>query len=150
MDCVFCKIVSGENPSFKIWGNKNFLAILDINPNTKGQTLLISKKHYPSYLFEIPQEHYLKMLKAAKTVVKLLDKVLKTKRTAIILEGMGVNHTHLKLYPLHGLEKEFGAGETPKRVFFKKYPGFVTSQLGNQADFEELKRLAEFIRQKSK
>lgn len=145
-DCLFCKIISGEIPSFKIWEDKNFLAFLDINPNTKGQSLIVSKKHYPSYIFNLPEKDFKKMLLATRKVVKLLDKILKVKRTAMIFEGMGVNHAHLKVYPLHGLEKEFGAGESIKRVYFEKYAGFVTSQLGPQANFEELKKLAEKIR----
>lgn len=43
-DCIFCKIVNGEVDSAKIWENKDFLAILDIKPNTKGMTLVLPKK----------------------------------------------------------------------------------------------------------
>jgi diadenosine tetraphosphate (Ap4A) HIT family hydrolase len=145
-DCLFCKIIAGEIPSFKIWEDKNFLAFLDINPNTKGQSLIVSKKHYPSYIFGLPENDFKKMLLATRKVAKLLDKVLNVRRSAMIFEGMGVNHAHLKVYPLHGLKKEFGAGESTKRIYFKKYAGFVTSQLGPQANFEELKKLAERIR----
>ena len=145
-NCIFCKIISGEIPSFKIWEDKEFLAILDINPNVKGMTILLSKKHYPSYIFKMPEKDYLKMMKAAKKVSPLLDKALKVQRTAMIMEGMGINHAHLKLYPLPGLESEFKESWSSERIFFEKYEGFVTSQLGPQADFEELKKLAEEIR----
>ena len=52
-DCLFCKIVKGEISSYKIRENANFLAILDIFPNCKWQTLVIAKNHYDSDLFEI-------------------------------------------------------------------------------------------------
>ena len=42
--CVFCKIVSGEFDSAKIWEDRDCIAVLDINPNTKGMTLLLTKK----------------------------------------------------------------------------------------------------------
>lgn len=148
-DCLFCKIVAGEIPSFKIWEDKDFLAFLDINPNTKGQSLVVSKKHFPSYIFKLPEKNYLMIISAAKKVALLLGESLKTKRIAMIFEGMGVNHAHLKLYPLHGLEEEFGAGEAHKRIFLEKYSGFVTSQLGPQANFEDLKKLAKKIRKAS-
>lgn len=45
-DCLFCKIVRGEIPSYKIYENEDFLAFLDISSFTDGHTLIIPKKHY--------------------------------------------------------------------------------------------------------
>lgn len=50
--CIFCKIIKGELESAKIWEDKEFLAILDIMPNTKGMTLVLTKRHHPSYAFD--------------------------------------------------------------------------------------------------
>ena len=44
MASIFSKIISGEIPSFKIYEDENFLAFLDINPNTIGHTLCVPKK----------------------------------------------------------------------------------------------------------
>ena len=52
-DCVFCKIVKGELPCYKIWEDDDFLAFLSINPPVEGLTVLIPKKHYPSYFKEV-------------------------------------------------------------------------------------------------
>jgi histidine triad (HIT) family protein len=145
-DCLFCKISRGESPSFKIWENKEFLAILDIYPNTKGMTVLFSKKHYGSYLSEMPDDVYQRFWLAAKQVSRLLDKKLGTKRTALVSEGMGVNHAHIKLYPLHGLEKKFKEIWGKKRVFYNKYPGFIDTRLGPKASLEDLKKLADKIK----
>ena len=57
-NCIFCKIVKGEIPSVKIWEDKNYLAILDINPNVEGMTLVIPKKHFDSYVFEMKDKEY--------------------------------------------------------------------------------------------
>ena len=46
-NCVFCAIAAGEIPSFKIYEDDRFLAYLDINPFSKGHTLVIPKEHYP-------------------------------------------------------------------------------------------------------
>ena len=83
---------------------------------------------------------------AGKQVAKLLDKKLDIKRTALVMEGMGVNHVHLKLYPLHGLNKKFTGIEAKKKVFFKNYPGYLTTQMGHQADSKELKKLVNKIK----
>ena len=42
-DCVFCKIVKGEIPSYKVYEDESFLAFLDINPLNPGHTLVIPK-----------------------------------------------------------------------------------------------------------
>ncbi|MCC7574428.1 HIT domain-containing protein [Candidatus Woesearchaeota archaeon] len=44
-NCVFCKIISGEIPSKKIYDDNNFVGILDINPGVKGHILVLPKKH---------------------------------------------------------------------------------------------------------
>jgi len=146
-DCIFCKIVKGEIPSAKIWEDSTHIAILDILPNVRGQGLVIPKKHEPSYVFDIDDENYKKLLLAAKTAGKLLDKALGSARTAMVAEGMEVDHAHIKLYPLyHKQSKVFEPATAKQEVFFDKYAGYVTSQHGPKANFEELKRLAEKIR----
>jgi len=146
-DCIFCQIVKGKIPSHKVWENDEFLAILDICPNTKGMTLVMPKNHYDSYAFDMPDDVYQKFMQAGKEVAKLLDKKLETQRTALVMEGMGVNHAHLKLYPLHGLNGKFSPIEAKEKKFFENYPGYLTTQLGPQADTDELERLAGRIRE---
>lgn len=119
---------------------------MDINPNTKGMALVLPKKHYGSYVFEIPEDEYQKLMQIAKKVAKLLDKKLGTQRTAMVMEGMGVNHAHIKLYPLHGLEEKFKETWAKEKVYFEKYQGYVTTQLGPRADDKKLKKLAEEIK----
>ncbi len=149
-DCIFCKIVKGEIGSAKVWEDDEFLAILDVNPNTRGMTLVLSKEHYDSYAFDIPEDVYQKLMKASKKVAKILEKGLNVKRVAMVMEGMGVNHLHLKLYPLRGLSEEFKAIEPEKRIFFEKYEGYISTQLGPLADLGELKELAEEIKKASR
>src|SRR3989344_3796191 len=99
MQCIFCKIVAGEINSAKIWEDDEFLSILDGNPNTKGMALVITKNHFNSYVFSMPDDIYQKFMLASKKVAKLLEKGLEVKRVAMVMEGMGVNHAHIKLYP---------------------------------------------------
>ena len=100
MDCVFCKIVSGEYSSYKLWEDDNYLAILDLFPAVDGQTLVISKKHLDSNIFNLESEDFLNINLAAQKVAKLLVKLLGVVRCAEVIEGLGVNHAHIKLFPL--------------------------------------------------
>jgi diadenosine tetraphosphate (Ap4A) HIT family hydrolase len=149
-NCIFCKIVKGEIESAKFWEDKKHLAILDVFPNTKGMALLLTKKHYPSYAFDMPEKEYRDFLLAARKVAKILEKGLKVKRVALVMEGMGIDHAHLKFYPLHGISKKFQEMWAPKKVYFKNYPGYISTQLGTQANPKKLKKLAEEIRKNSK
>ncbi|HIH32590.1 TPA: HIT family protein [Candidatus Woesearchaeota archaeon] len=143
MDCIFCKIVRGEIPSFKFWEDKEHIAILDIFPNTKGMALVLTKKHYDSYAFDMPDDAYSKIMLASKKVGKILDNKLKTKRTALVMEGMGINHIHVKLYPLYGLDEKFKETWSKEKRFFDKYEGYISTILGPEADKNELKKLAD-------
>ena len=147
-NCIFCKIVDGEFDSAKIWEDKYFLAVLDIMPNTKGMTLVLTKKHYDSYAFDMRDKEYSRFLLAAKKVAKILERSLNVKRVAMVMEGMGINHAHIKLYPLHGIDKKFKEMWADKKIWFDKYEGYISTQTGEKVDIGELKRLAEEIRRK--
>jgi diadenosine tetraphosphate (Ap4A) HIT family hydrolase len=145
-NCVFCKIASGELDSVKIWEDEEFLAILDIMPNTKGMTLVLTKEHYDSYAFDIPDEIYNKLMLASKKVAKILERGLNVKRVAMVMEGMGINHAHMKLYPLRGVDEKFKEIWTKDKIFFEKYEGYISTQLGEKVELSELKKLAEEIK----
>lgn len=140
-DCIFCKIIKGDIPSYKVYEDADFIGILDIFPNTKGMTLLIPKNHYDSYVFDMPDGIYSKFFLTAKKLGKIMDSKLATERTAMVAEGMGVNHAHIKLYPLNGVEKDFKAILPEERVYFEKYQGYLSTLLGPQATEEELKEI---------
>lgn len=144
--CIFCKIVRGEFDSARIWEDGEFVALLDVNPNTKGMTLVLTKEHYPSYAFRMPQEAYARFLNASREVGVMLERGLGVKRVAMVMEGMGIDHAHIKLYPLYGLEKEFQQMWAKDRVSFDRYNGYISTQLGPKADLGELKSVAERIK----
>lgn len=146
-DCVFCKIVKGEIPCHKIYEDKDHLAFLDINPNTKGMTIVVPKKHYSSDAFDMNKKAYIDLMLISKKIAKLLEKKLEVKRVAMVMEGMGIDHVHIKLYPLHGLKEKFVETWSDKKIFFEKYEGYITTQLGERADDKELALLAKKIRE---
>jgi histidine triad (HIT) family protein len=147
-DCLFCKIVKGEIPSAKVWEDKKHIAILDVFPNTTGMTLVMAKDHYDSYAFEMSDKVYSELMLASKKVAKLLDKRLKVNRTAMVMEGMGVNHVHIKLYPLYGIDKSWKEAFNKEVRFFENYEGYISTVLGPKADPAALQELAKQIRGK--
>lgn len=142
MDCVFCQIVQHNSDAAIFWEDDYFIAVLDIFPNVHGQALLISKQHYNSDLSDMPDEIYERFFAVARQVGAILKNKLPVYRVAVVLEGMGINHAHIKLYPLHGLESSFKQMWADEQVFFEKYTGYITTQLGPKADMNELKTLS--------
>lgn len=140
--CIFCKIAAGEVPAYKIYEDKEFLAFLDIFPNIEGQALLIPKKHMDSLFSNIGDKDLTAFMLATKKVANMMRKKLKVARVHAVLEGTGVNHLHIKLYPAAGLgAREWRQIIAEERIYFEEYPGYVTSLMGPKASDEVLKKL---------
>lgn len=147
-DCIFCKIVEGSSPSYKIWENNDFLAILNIFPNTLGASLVIPKKHYSSYFAEVPKDVLDGLMSASREVAMLLDaKFEDVGRTGLIFEGFGVDHLHSKLYPMHGTTLDnWEMIESNMDKYFDKYEGYISSHSSKRADDKDLEETAKLIR----
>ncbi|MCA9348980.1 HIT family protein [Candidatus Saccharibacteria bacterium] len=75
MDCVFCKIVDGEIPSYKVYEDDSVYAFLDINPTTVGHTLIVPKFHTEDFT-TVADAVWAKMLPVAKKLADRYQKVL--------------------------------------------------------------------------
>src|SRR3989338_11475103 len=108
-------------------------------------TLILTKDHYDSYAFDMPIKEYNSFMEAAKEVSKILEKGLKVRRVALVMEGLGVNHAHIKLYPVHGLDEKFKEIWAKDKVYFEKYEGHISTQLGPEKKREELEKIKDKI-----
>ena len=97
---IFTKIVSGEIPSYKIAEDENYLAFLDINPNTKGHTLVIPKKEI-NKLFDLDKLGYATLMDFSYRVAKALEKTVSCKRIGMSVIGLEVPHVHVHLIPIN-------------------------------------------------
>lgn len=100
-ECIFCKIVKGGIPSYKIWEDDKALAFLTIRPHKNGHVLLIPKTH-EDYFFDLDDETLKDLVLKAKPIAQVLKKVYQPKsgKVSLVLMGMGVPHVHLHLIPL--------------------------------------------------
>ena len=76
------------------------MAILDINPNTPGHTLLVPKIHEP-YVFDLEEPLYTNLFTVAKQLSKPLLEVTKAKRIGVVIQGFTVPHVHVHLIPMN-------------------------------------------------
>ncbi|MCL5101753.1 MAG: HIT domain-containing protein [Candidatus Marsarchaeota archaeon] len=144
-NCVFCKIAERTSKSYKIWEDEKYVAFLDIYPNIKGATIVIPKEHTNSYIFDQTDEQIEGIMVAAKKVAKILEKGLKVGRVNIVFEGLMIDHLHAKLYPAIGISKGFKEVTSNERVWFERYEGYISTQLGFAVNDEYLKKLQDEI-----
>ncbi len=102
MASIFTKIVAGEIPSYRIAEDENYYAFLDINPLSKGHTLVIPKKEV-DYLFDVEDELLGGMMIFAKKVARAIDEVIDCKRVGLAVLGLEVPHAHIHLIPINHL-----------------------------------------------
>ncbi len=103
MASIFTKIVNGEIPCHKIAETENYLAFLDVRPQTYGHTLCITKQEI-DYIFDVEDELYAGLWLFAKIVAKAVKKVVPCKRVCIVVIGDEVRHTHVHLLPFNSME----------------------------------------------
>ena len=100
MPTIFSRIIQGEIPCFKIAENDEFFAFLDINPLSKGHTLVVPK-HETDYIFNIEDDELGRMMVFAKHVAAAIEKAIPCKRIAVAVIGLEVPHAHIHLVPIN-------------------------------------------------
>jgi len=128
-DCIFCKIVEGKIPSYKIYEDDFAVAFLDAFPCVKGQTLVIPKKHITNSFLDLNDEDYTKLMLVAKKISKAVDKSIGCVKMGLMVEGLELNHVHVKIFPL-------------SKSGFSGYP----KMLDPKPSDEEMKEIAEKIK----
>jgi histidine triad (HIT) family protein len=129
-DCVFCAIAAGEIPSFKVYEDDLVLAYLDINPFSKGHTLVIPKEHSAG-LVDTPDGTLAALIARVKKIAAHLKSALPCDGFNILQNngesaGQTVMHIHFHIVPRYGKEN--------------------ISFVSNEGDMAELKALSEKIR----
>lgn len=96
--CIFCKIVNKEIPSYKIYEEKDYLAILDISQFTEGHTIVIPKEHI-EFVWDIKEHN--KYFSVVQKVANHL-RSLGFKYVDSMIFGRKVRHAHVHLIPHNG------------------------------------------------
>lgn len=104
MRSIFSKIVNGEIPCFKVAEDENHLAFLDINPLTKGHTLVIPKKE-TDYIFDIEDNEFAGLHLFSKKVAIAIRKAIPCVRVGVCVMGLEVPHAHIHLIPFNTMSE---------------------------------------------
>jgi histidine triad (HIT) family protein len=120
--CIFCEIVEGRAHSHKIYEDDLTLSILDINPFSRGHSLVIPKRHVP-WWHELTVEENASLFRVAKIVAEKMMHSLQPDFVCMFARGRRIPHTHIFLVPTYSgdvLDRFFNAlelfQESPPRL----------------------------------
>ena len=100
MASIFSRIIAGEIPCYKVAEDENYFAFLDINPLTKGHTLVVPKKEI-DYIFDLDDETLAGMMLFAKKTAEKIKREMMCARVAVVVLGLEIPHTHIHLIPIN-------------------------------------------------
>ncbi|KAA6321432.1 putative HIT-like protein [termite gut metagenome] len=100
MATIFSRIIAGEIPCYKVAENDRFFAFLDINPLTKGHTLVVPKQEI-EYIFDLNDEDTAAMYVFAKKIARAIEQAIPCKRIGMAVIGLEVPHAHIHLIPIN-------------------------------------------------
>ena len=95
--CVFCEIVAGRAPAHRVGENARALAILDINPWSKGHTLVLSKRHVP-YWHDLSEKEAADLFALTHRVGRRLSEIFDP-FVCLMARGRRIPHTHVFVVP---------------------------------------------------
>jgi histidine triad (HIT) family protein len=122
MDCIFCKIISGEIPAEKIYENGRVVVFLDIRPVNLGHALIVPREHHDIFL-NTPLEAIDDIMRVAQKIASAIAEAVGADGFNLTLNngaaaGQAIFHTHFHIIPrfmgdglAHWPHKAYGSGE---------------------------------------
>jgi len=95
-DCIFCKIVAGDIPSYKVYEDADFIALIDITPRSPGHVQVIPKAHY-RWVWDVPNAG--EYFEVAQKIAKAQQKAFAVEKIYGNIAGDEVPHAHIWVYP---------------------------------------------------
>jgi len=118
MNCIFCKIIAGEIPSYKIYENEEILAFLDINPVNPGHVLIIPKVHTLN-MMTISNDVLIKILDKAKDIANILKNKMNADGFTLVQNNgvaQDVKHFHLHVIPKYNKNIKMKIDDVHKKM----------------------------------
>lgn len=98
MSTIFSKIISGELPGYKIYEDEYVCAFLDINPISKGHTLVLPKQEIDD-MFELDEVLFDKVMHRVRYIAEIMKAKMGCARVCVFVEGYVIPHAHVHLVP---------------------------------------------------
>lgn len=102
-NCIFCKIIKGELPSYKVYEDNRVIAFLNIHPVNVGHTLVVPKKHSKN-IFDIAPKDWMAVVEVVRELAIVVEKAVGANGINIGMNnrehaGQEVDHAHIHIIP---------------------------------------------------
>lgn len=118
MNCIFCSIINGNIPSYKVYEDESILAFLDVNPVSPGHTLIVPKEHTLD-ITTINDDILIRILDKSKDIGNLLMEKLDAKGFTLVQNNgiaQEVKHFHLHVMPKYNKKISMSIEEVHKKI----------------------------------
>jgi len=105
--CIFCQIITGKIPSKKVYSDDKCIAVMDINPASKGHLLIMPKEHY-AIMPQMPDKEIGHLFLVSKYLSQILLKSLKVSGTNVFVANGGVAGQRAQHFMLHLIPRKEG------------------------------------------
>jgi histidine triad (HIT) family protein len=95
-NCIFCKLVAGEIPAYKVYEDEKFLAFLDIHPQAPGHVQVIPKDHQ-RWVWDV--ENVGEYFEVVRKIAKAQQQAFNTEQIMEKIDGSDVFHAHIWVWP---------------------------------------------------
>lgn len=119
-NCIFCKIVKGEIPCYKVYEDDNFLGFLDIKPLNIGNSLFIPKNHH-RWVYDVP--NFGEYFEIAKKIAIATKDIVNAQAISFLTLGYEVPHAHIRIIPrfendkhTHGIDTDLIVNQTKEEL----------------------------------
>ena len=130
-DCIFCKIIKKEIPAYLVYEDNDFFSFLDIRPLTRGNCLVIPKKHY-HWVYDVP--NFGEYFEVARKIGRAAQNAFGAEWICFLTLGLEVPHAHIRVIPrykndLHGVVVDIGKWEEFSEDEMKKISEAIKEKL---------------------
>ena len=108
-ECIFCKIIAGQVPCFKLFEDDDTFAFMDNYPANDGHCLVLAKEHYPT-LFEVSDEAFGAVSHCVLRVARAVNQVLSPVGLNLVQANGPGAHQSVKHFHIHVLPRKLGDG----------------------------------------
>ena len=128
-DCVFCRIVSGQEKSWKVYEDRRTLAFFDVNPVSEYHNLVVPKRHFTN-IFDVPATQWTALSRAVKAVVDRLAEKTELRHVQILNSSGAAAQQDVFHLHLHVVPRRLGDGLDIDRAIHPEWRGHFDALLG--------------------
>ena len=101
-ECLFCRLVCGDLPSYRVYEDESFVVLLTIHPVNAGHVLVVPRAHIESF-YEVEDALYAPLMLLVKRMAQAIGAVFTPLQVVMETSGVGNRHVHIHVLPVYGL-----------------------------------------------